>query len=61
MRKTLLEQVAPPGLKSNVVSIEEAIRVLNNPKYANVIALLLFTNPTDVLRLVEGGIEFKDS
>ena len=59
MRKTLLEQVAPPGVKSNVVSIEKAIRVINNPKYANVIVLLLFTNPTDVLRLVEGGIELK--
>ncbi|MCB2293818.1 mannose/fructose/sorbose PTS transporter subunit IIB [Clostridium algoriphilum] len=59
MRKTLLEQVAPPGVKSSVISIEKAIRVLNNPKYANVNALLLFTNPTDVLRLVEGGVDLK--
>ena len=59
MRKTLIEQVAPPGVKSNVVSIDKAIRVINNPKYANVNALLLFTNPTDVLRMVEGGVELK--
>ncbi|HEY8804985.1 MAG TPA: PTS sugar transporter subunit IIB, partial [Clostridium sp.] len=59
MRKTLLEQVAPPGVKSNVISIEKAIRVINNPKYANVNVLLLFTNPTDVLRLVEGGVDLK--
>ena len=59
MRKTLLEQVAPPGVKSSVISIDKAIRVINNPKYANVNALLLFTNPTDVLRLVEGGVDLK--
>lgn len=59
MRKTLLEQVAPPGVKSNVVSIEKAIRVINNPKYVDVNAMLLFTNPTDVLRIVEGGVDLK--
>ena len=59
MRKTLLEQVAPPGVKSSVVSIDKAVRVFNNPKYADVNAMLLFTNPTDVLRMVEGGVALK--
>lgn len=59
LRKTLLTQVAPPGIKSHVVSIDKAIRVINNPKYENDIVLLLFTNPTDVLRLVEAGIDIK--
>jgi len=59
MRKTLLEMVAPPGMKSNVIGIDKAVRVLNNPTYANVHVMLLFTNPTDVLRLVEGGIDLK--
>lgn len=59
LRKTLLTQVAPPGVQSHVVSIDKAIRVINNPKYENDIVLLLFTNPTDVLRLVEAGIDIK--
>lgn len=59
IRKTLLEQVAPPGIKASVVGVDKAIRVINNPKYANDVVLLLFTNPTDVLRLVEGGIDIK--
>ena len=59
IRRTLLTQVAPPGVQSSVVSIEKAIKVLNNPKYENDIALLLFTNPTDVVRLVEAGIDIK--
>ena len=59
MRKTLLEQVAPLGVKSSVMGVDKAIRVFNNPKYANVNAMLLFTNPTDVLRMVEGGVALK--
>ena len=59
IRRTLLTQVAPPGVQSHVVSIDKAIRVINNPKYENDIVLLLFTNPTDVLRLVEAGIDIK--
>lgn len=59
IRKTLLTQVAPPGVKASVVDIEKAIRVCKNAKYEGVRALLLFTNPTDVLRMVEGGIDIK--
>ena len=59
IRRTLLTQVAPPGVQSHVVSIEKAVKVINNPKYEKDIVLLLFTNPTDVLRLVEAGIDIK--
>lgn len=59
IRKTLLTQVAPPGVQSHVVDVEKAIRVINNPKYENDIVMLLFTNPTDIVRLVEAGIEIK--
>jgi PTS system mannose-specific IIB component len=59
IRRTLLTQVAPPGIKASVVDIEKAIRVSKNPKYAETRVLLLFTNPTDVLRMVEGGVDIK--
>lgn len=59
IRKTLLVQVAPPGIKASVVGIEKAIRVYKNPKYDGVRVLYLFTNPTDVLRMVEGGVDIK--
>lgn len=57
VRKTLLTQVAPPGVTAHVVDVEKMIRVWNNPKYANNRVMLLFTNPTDVVRLVEGGVK----
>lgn len=56
LRKTLLVQVAPPGVKANVITIEKMIEIYKNPKYDSFKALLLFTNPTDVLRVVEGGV-----
>lgn len=59
VRKTLLTQVAPPGVKASVVDVEKAIRVYNNPKYTNDRVMLLFTNPTDVLRLVEAGVDIQ--
>lgn len=57
VRKTLLTQVAPPGVTAHVVDVAKMIRVYNNPKYAGERVMLLFTNPTDVLRLVEEGVK----
>ena len=57
VRKTLLTQVAPPGVTAHVVDVAKMIRVYNNPKYAGERIMLLFTNPTDVERLVEEGVK----
>ena len=57
VRKTLLTQVAPPGVTAHVVDVAKMVRVWNNPKYANDRVMLLFTNPTDVERLVEDGVK----
>ncbi|WP_024614274.1 mannose/fructose/sorbose PTS transporter subunit IIB [Clostridium sp. Ade.TY] len=57
IRKTLLTQVAPPGVKSHVISVDKAIKVYNDYKYIDDKVLLLFTNPTDVLRMVEQGVD----
>lgn len=59
VRSTLLKQVAPPGVSAHVVDIAKAIRVYNNPEYAGERVMLLFNNPTDVLRLVEADVEIK--
>ena len=53
MRKKLLIQVAPPGIKAYVVPVDK------DPKYDSFKTLFLFTNPADVVRAVKGGIPFK--
>ncbi|ORM86862.1 PTS mannose transporter subunit IIAB [Pantoea deleyi] len=59
VRKTLLTQVAPPGVTAHVVDVDKMVRVWNNPKYGQDRVMLLFTNPTDVVRVVEQGVEIK--
>lgn len=57
VRSTMLKSVAPPGVTAHVVSVEKMIRVWNNPEYADERMMLLFTNPTDVLTLLEAGVK----
>ena len=59
VRSTLLKQVAPPGVTAHVVDVAKCIRVYNNPKYAGERVMLLFTNATDVKRIVEEGVDVK--
>lgn len=59
LRKQLVIQVAPPGIKAYVVTVEKAIEAYKDPKYDSFKTLFLFTNPTDVLRMVEGGVDIK--
>lgn len=56
VRSTMLKSVAPLGVTAHVVDVEKMIRVYNNPEYGDERVMLLFTNPTDVLRLIEGGV-----
>lgn len=55
-RNSLIKQATPPGITAHIVNIDKAIRVYNNPKYAKEKVIMLFTNPTDILRLVEKGM-----
>ncbi|PHM53120.1 PTS system N-acetylgalactosamine-specific transporter subunit IIB [Xenorhabdus hominickii] len=59
VRSTLLKQVAPPGVSAHVIDVAKCVRVYNNPKYAGERVMLLFTNPTDVLRIIEGGVSLE--
>lgn len=56
LRKKLIEQAAPPGVKANVIPINKLIEIYKDPRFGNTRALLLFENPQDVVRAVEGGV-----
>ncbi|WP_080146881.1 mannose/fructose/sorbose PTS transporter subunit IIA [Marinilactibacillus piezotolerans] len=60
LRKSLITQAAPPGVKANVIPIDKMIEIWNDPRFGKTKALLLFENPTDVLRVVEGGVELEE-
>lgn len=56
LRKFLLKQAAPPEVKTNVMTVEKLIEVSDHILLENVKVMLLFTNPTDVAKLVKAGI-----
>lgn len=57
LRKKLIQQAAPQGVKAHVVPIEKMIELAKDDQhFGGQRALLLFENPQDVLRAVEGGV-----
>ena len=60
LRKKLIEQAAPPGVKANVITLNKMIEISKDPRFGTTKALLLFENPTDVLKAIEGGVDFKE-
>ncbi|WP_112182520.1 MULTISPECIES: mannose/fructose/sorbose PTS transporter subunit IIA [Paraliobacillus] len=57
LRKKLIQQAAPSGVKAHVVPIAKMIELAKDDQhFGGQRALLLFENPQDVLRAVEGGV-----
>ncbi|VDR30449.1 Sorbose-specific phosphotransferase enzyme IIB component [Raoultella terrigena] len=44
-------------MKVNVVNLEKAVAVYHNPQYQNESVFYLFTNPQDVLTMVQQGVK----
>ena len=60
LRKKLIQQAAPPGVKAHTVPISQMIKLAKDDKhFGGQRALLLFENPEDLLRAVEGGVPIK--
>ncbi len=56
LRKGLIKQAAPNGVKANVVPIQKLIDVSKDPRFGNTHALILFETVQDALRAIEGGV-----
>lgn len=60
LRKSMIEQAAPPGVKANVVPVSKMIQVAKDTRFGNTKAMLLFETPQDALRAIEGGVDVKE-
>lgn len=60
LRKSLIEQAAPPGVKANVIPIKKMIEVAKDPRFGATKAMLLFENPQDALTVIENGADIKE-
>lgn len=60
LRRKLIQQAAPPGVKAHVVPVNKMIELAKDDQhFGGQRALLLFENPQDTLRAVEGGVPLK--
>ena len=60
LRKSLLLQVAPTSVKTNVLDIAKAGRVYNNPKYTGMKTMFVVESPVDVVRLLNEGVKINE-
>lgn len=60
LRKSLLLQVAPTSVKTNVLDIAKAGRVYNNPKYTGMKTMFVVESPVDVVRLLDEGVKINE-
>ncbi len=60
LRKTMIQQAAPPGVKAHVIPIKKMIEVSKDPRFGATKAMLLFETPQDLLACVEGGVDIKE-
>lgn len=59
LRKNMIIQAAPPGVKAHVVPIDKMISVAKDPRFGTTKALLLFETPQDALKAIQGGVDVK--
>ena len=60
LRKSMITEAAPPGVKANVVPISKMLQVAKDPRFGNTKALLLFETPQDALAAIKGGVDIKE-
>ena len=57
LRKFMLQEAAPPGVKANVITVGKLLSIYNSQLFKDQKMMLLFTNPHDVVTLIQGGIQ----
>ena len=60
LRKHMIMEAAPPGVKAHCVPIQKMIDVSKDPRFGATRAMLLFETPQDALAAIEGGVEIEE-
>lgn len=60
LRKKLIEQAAPPGVKAHVIPLSKLVEVSKDARFGSTKALLLFETPQEALSVIEQGVEIKE-
>lgn len=59
IRKEIIKNVSPPNISVHIVNIDKLLRVYKNPKYKDEKVIFLFTNPKDIVDVIQKGVKIK--
>lgn len=59
LRKRMIMEAAPPGVKAHVVPIWKMCEVAKDPRFGATKAMILFETPQDALEAIKGGVDIK--
>ena len=59
LRKRMIMEAAPPGVKAHCVPIKKMCEVAKDVRFGDTKAMILFETPQDALAAIEGGVEIK--
>ncbi|KRM75481.1 PTS system mannose/fructose/N-acetylgalactosamine-transporter subunit IIB [Secundilactobacillus collinoides] len=57
LRKTLITQAAPAGVKANVITVNKMIQIFQDPRFDVFKSLILTETVQDMVALVKGGVD----
>lgn len=60
LRKSMIMEAAPPGVKAHVVPIWKMAEIFKDTRFGSTRAMLLFETPEDALELIELGADIKE-
>ena len=60
LRKKLIEQAAPTGVRAHVIPLNKLVEVYNDPRFGDTKALLLFETPQEALEVIEKGVHIDE-
>ena len=60
LRKSMIREAAPPGVKAHVVPIWKMAEIFKDPRFGDTRAMLLFETPQDALALIDLGVDLDE-
>lgn len=60
LRKSMIREAAPPGVKAHVVPVWKMAEIFKDPRFGDTRAMLLFETPQDALALIDLGADLKE-
>ncbi|MDU4715167.1 MAG: PTS sugar transporter subunit IIB [Anaerococcus sp.] len=60
LRKSMIMEAAPPGVKAHVVPVWKMAEIFKDPRFGDTRAMLLFETPQDALALIDLGADLKE-